>query len=80
MLDRIDRAPKSRVEVTALYSAYVDWCDEKGVSALPVATFADALVPVLEAAGIKRRALGDDVFLVDVRLAASQAVQVARGR
>jgi hypothetical protein len=69
MLDRIDREPKSRVEVTALYSAYVDWCRAKGVSALPVATFADALVPVLEAAGIKRRAHGDDVFLVDVKLA-----------
>jgi len=69
MLDRIDRAPKSRVEVTALYSAYVDWCRAKGVSALPAATFADSLVPVLEAAGIKRRAQGDDVFLVDVKLA-----------
>lgn len=69
LLDRIERAPKSRVEVAALYSAYGEWCRSKGVSALPVATFADALVPVLEGAGIKRRAQGEDVFLVDVKLA-----------
>jgi hypothetical protein len=48
---------------------YRDWCEDNSVRALAAPQFADALVPVLNEVGIKRKMRGDDVFLVGVKLA-----------
>ena len=69
MVDRLEAAPRSRVESADLYSAFCEWCEVNGARALPAPQFADALVPVLDEVGIKRKAAGGDVFLCDVRLA-----------
>ena len=69
MVDRLEAAPRSRVESADLYSAFCEWCEVNDVRALPAPLFADALVPVLNEVGIRRKMAGGDVFLCDVRLA-----------
>ena len=69
MVDRIEAAPRGRVEVAALFSAYQSWCEANGYRSLPVSQFGDALAPVLEAVGIERKARGENVYLVGVKLA-----------
>ena len=69
MVDRLEPAPRASVESADLYSAFCEWCQVNGVRALPAPQFADALVPVLNEVGIRRKMAGGDVFLCDVRLA-----------
>jgi hypothetical protein len=69
MIDRLEAAPRPRVESADLYSAYCDWCESNNSQALPAAQFGDVLVPVLNEVGIRRKMAGSDVFLCDVRLA-----------
>ena len=69
MVDRLEAAPRSRVESADLYSAFCEWCEVNDVRALPAPQVADALVPVLNEVGIRRKMAGGDVFLCDVRLA-----------
>ena len=69
MVDRLEAAPRSRIESADLYSAFCEWCEVNCARALPAPQFADALVPVLDEVGIKRKVAGGDVFLCDVRLA-----------
>ena len=69
LIDSVERAPRSRVESAELYEAYQGWCRNNNALALPAPQFADALVPVLDAVGVKRMSRGDDVFLVGVKLA-----------
>jgi hypothetical protein len=69
MVDCMEAAPRSRVESAQLYAAYQNWCENNNARALPAPQFADALVPVLNEVGIKRKLQGDDLFLMGVRLA-----------
>ena len=69
MLEQIEAAPRSRVEVAELFTAYRAWCEAKGCRPLPVANFADAFTPVLEAVGIQRQERSGHVYLVGVKLA-----------
>ena len=69
MVDRLEPAPRASVESGDLYSAFCEWCQVNGMRALPAPQFADALVPVLNEVGIRRKMAGGDVFLCDVRLA-----------
>ena len=61
------RGRASRARISIRHS--VEWCEVNDVRALPAPQFADALVPVLNEVGIRRKMAGGDVFLCDVRLA-----------
>jgi hypothetical protein len=69
MLEQIEAAPRSRVEVADLFAAYKMWCEGKGCRPLSVDRFADDLTPVLEAVGIPRKEQSGHVYLVGIKLA-----------
>ena len=69
MLEQIEAAPRSRIEVADLFIAYKGWCERKGCRALPADRFADDLTPVLEAVGIPRKEQSGHVYLVGIKLA-----------
>ena len=69
MLEQIEAAPRSHVEVAELFTAYHTWCESKGCRPLAIAKFADDLTPVLEAVGIQRQERSGHVYLVGVKLA-----------
>lgn len=69
MLDRVEAAPRSSIEATALYRDFTAWCERNGVAAMPAPQFGAALLPVMEETGIDHKIKGDEVHLIGVRLA-----------
>ena len=57
------------VELRALYSRFLDWCDEKRLSALPPRKFSQAFAKRCAEAQIEVRYDGQDLVCLDVRLA-----------
>jgi hypothetical protein len=70
MLKSLPRSVGEQVSWAALYAAFRKWCVGQKIEPLDVAAFGRELKALCEYAGIRTRAKGDDVFCLDVRLAA----------
>jgi hypothetical protein len=69
IVDRVELAPKHRLEFIETYCDYQVWCAGQEFRPLDVEQFTEALKRVCSAAGVRIQRKGDTACLVGVRLA-----------